>query len=258
MTRSLLSAPLRTAAGLVAPALLVALWQWNSGGALGSVAIAPPSALLTAGRELVADGTLGAGVAATLARALTGFGIGAALGFLTGVAMALSSAVNRVLGPLLQALRQVPMLGWMPLIALWFGTGEGSELIVVCVASFFPTLLSTHSGLRQVESRYLEVGRIYGLDTGQRFALVQLPAALPFVLTGLNQALAFAWIATIASEILLGTGAGLGVTMQQAQMQQRLDMMLVAVIVTAFLGFAINQILLHLRRGLLRWQPDNR
>lgn len=245
----------RVALGFVAPALLVGLWQWHSGGTAGVTGLAPPSALFGALRELAANGTLLADVGATLGRALSGFTIGAALGVLTGVLTALFPALNRVIGPLLHAFRQVPMIGWLPLIALWFGAGEGAERIVVCVAAFFPAMLNSHAGVAGVEQRLLDVGRVYGLDLAQRFRLIQLPAALPLITTGLTQALAFAWIATIGSEILMGAGGGLGMTMQQGQMQQRLDVVLVAVAATAALGFAINLILLRLRRALLRWQP---
>jgi sulfonate transport system permease protein len=74
----------------------------------------------------------------------------------------------------------------------------------------------------------------------------------------LTQGLAFAWIASIASEILLGVGGGLGVTMQLAQMQQRIDIILVAILVTAALGFTINRLFLRLRQHLLRWQAPLR
>jgi len=118
-------------------------------------------------------------------------------------------------------------------------------------------MLNSHAGVAQVERRYEEVGRIYGFGTVQRIRFILLPAAMPLVLTGLTQSLAFAWIATIGTEILTGAGSGLGVTMQLAQTQQRLDIMLVTIAATALLGFVINHLFLRLRRRLLRWQPSS-
>ena len=112
--------------------------------------------------------------------------------------------------------------------------------------------------MAQVEKRYLDVAGVFRFSTLQRFRFVLLPAAMPLILTGLTQSLAFAWIAAIGTEILMGSGGGLGVTMQQAQTQQRLDIILVAIAITAALGFTINQSVLHLRAHLLRWQPTNR
>jgi len=245
----------RIAIGFVAPVILIALWQWRAGSGNAVIGMAPPSALFNALGEVLRNGTLLADASATLTRTFVGFFIGASLGTAIGIATALFPLLNRIIGPALHALRQVPMIGWLPLIALWFGSGEGAERIVVCVAAFFPAMLNSHAGAAGVERRFLDVGRVYGLDRLQRLRFIQLPAALPLVMTGLTQSLAFAWIGTIGGEILMGANAGLGVTMQQAQMQQRLDIVLVAVATTAALGFGINLILQHLRRTLLRWQP---
>lgn len=256
MTALLARRPVRLAIGLVAPALLLAWWQWfsTSGGA-SAVAVAPLGAVGDAFVELIENGTIFSDVVSTLTRAFTGFAIGASLGVATGTAMAVWPLLNRVLGPLLHALRQVPMIGWLPLIGLWFGTGEGSELIMVCVGAFFPAMLNTHAGVANVEQRFLDVGEVFRFTVPQRFLRIQLPAAMPLILTGLTQALAFAWIGTLAGELLMGAGGGLGVTLQTAQIQQRLDIILVTVAITAVLGFAINQIIARVRREVLRWQP---
>ncbi|MFT3965231.1 MAG: ABC transporter permease [Sphingobium sp.] len=245
--------PVRIALGVVAPALLLLWWQSQSG-AHGAT-FTPPAAVAEAAAGLIRSGSLFTDALATLRRAFTGLLIGAPLGIAAGMAMGIWRPLDRMLGPLLHGLRQVPMIGWLPLLGLWFGVGEGTELIVVSMSAFFPAMLNSHAGVAQVEKRYLEVGRIYGFGTAQRIRFILLPAAMPLVLTGLTQSLAFAWIATIATEILTGAGSGLGVTMQLAQVQQRLDIMIVVVAVTAALGFAINHLFQRLRHLLLRWQP---
>ncbi|MES2493227.1 MAG: ABC transporter permease [Pseudomonadota bacterium] len=256
MNRLLANRSIRLVIGLVAPAILLAWWQWfaTTPGA-SAVALAPLGSVGSAFLELANNGTLLGDITATLGRAFTGFAIGASLGVATGTAMAVLPLLNRVLGPLLNGLRQVPMIGWLPLIGLWFGTGEGSELIVVCLGAFFPAMLNTHAGVANVEQRYLDVGEIFRFTATQRFVRILLPAAMPLILTGLTQSLAFAWIGTLASELLMGAGGGLGVTLQTAQIQQRLDVILVTVAITAVLGFAINQIIARVRREVLRWQP---
>ena len=245
----------RAAIGLVAPALLLLWWQWQAtAGGARSLAFAPLGSIGAAFLELVQNGSLVSDMASTLSRSLSGLVIGGGLGVATGIAMAIWRPLDRVLGPLLHATRQVPMVGWLPLLGLWFGGGQGSELIVVSLAAFFPTMLNSYEGVAHVETRYLDVGEVYGFTPLQRFRLILLPAAMPLILTGLTQGLAFAWIASIATEILLGIGGGLGVTMQLAQTQQRLDIILVTIIATATIGFAINHSLLRVRRKLLRWQ----
>ena len=246
---------IRAGIGLIAPALFLYWWQWQAtSGDARSLAFAPLGSVGTAFVELAENGALVNDMVATLSRSLSGLVIGGSLGVATGIAMAVWRPLDRVLGALLHAIRQVPMIGWLPLLGLWFGTGQGSELIVVSLAAFFPTMLNSYEGVAHVEARYLDVGAVYQFSAAQRFRLILLPAAMPLILTGLTQGLAFAWIASIASEILLGVGGGLGVTMQLAQTQQRLDVILVAIIVTATLGFAINHSLLRFRTHLLRWQ----
>ncbi len=255
MSNPITRPPVRILLGLAAPVLLL-LW-WQTAATSAAAGVAPPSAIVQTAIALISDGSLLHDAAATLGRAFTGLLIGAPLGIIVGIAMGIWRPLDRLLGPLLHGLRQVPMIGWLPLVGLWFGSGEGTELIVVSLSAFFPAMLNSHAGVAQVEKRFVEVGRIYGFGTLQRIRFILLPAAMPLVLTGLTQSLAFAWIATIGAEILTGAGGGLGVTIQLAQVQQRLDIMLVAISVTALLGFAINQIFQRLRRRLLRWQPSS-
>lgn len=256
MSASALSRGQRIAIGFVAPVVLIALWQWRAGSGTAMIGMAPPSALFNALGEVLRNGTLLTDASATLKRTFMGFIIGASLGTAVGIATALFPLLNRILGPLLHALRQVPMIGWLPLMGLWFGVGEGTELIVVSMSAFFPSMLNAHAGVAQVESRYLEVGGVLRFSTAQSIRYIVWPAALPLVMTGLTQALAFAWISTIGTELLTGAGSGLGVAMGQAQMQQRLDVMLVVIGVTAALGFTINHLFRSVRRSALRWQPS--
>ena len=246
----------RIAFGVVPPAVLLGWWQAQAlAGGANATAFAPLGAIGAAARDAITSGALLDDSAASLGRALTGLAFGAILGVATGLLLALSAWADRLLGPLLQGLRQVPMIGWLPLIALWLGTGDGSQIVVISLAAFFPALLNTHAGVAHVEQRYLDLGRVLGFTALRRFRLILLPAALPLVLTGLSQSLAFAWLAAIGTEILLGAGAGLGVAIATAQAEQRIDVMLVSITAAALLGFALNQIIRHLRGRLLHWQP---
>lgn len=247
----------RVAIGLVAPILALIWWQSQAmAGGARSVGFAPLQSIGAALVEMATGGGLFRDMTATISRSLFGLAVGGGTGIVLGVAMAIWRPLDRVLNPLLQAIRQVPLMGWLPLLGLWVGTGEKSQLIVVSISAFFPTLLNSYEGVVQVERRLLDVGRVYGFTPFQRFRLILFPAALPMILTGVTQALAFAWIAAIASEILFGVGSGLGVTMGLAQIQQRPDMILVTILATGCAGFAINHLVRCLRRHLLRWQPS--
>ena len=240
--------------GLVVPALLLGWWSLWSLGATATVFAPLDEVAATFLREL-RDGQLLSDATTTVSRALTGFTLGASAGVLLGVAMAMSRPLEATVGPLFHALRQVPLLGWLPLIGLWLGNGDEAKLVMISLAAFYPSMLNAFAGVSGVDRKYGEVAEVYGFDAEQRFFRVLLPAASPMILTGLSQALAFAWIGTIGSELLLGTGSGLGATLAMGQAQQRMDIVLVAVATTGALGFALNSALLSARKRLLRWQP---
>lgn len=254
--KPLSSPPIRFAIGLAVPLLILLWWQVQSGaGGARALAFVPLQDVAGSIAAELRSGLLLSDALATVSRAVTGLVLGSAVGIAVGTAMATSSLVDRLIGPLYHAVRQVPLLGWLPLIGLWLGNGDAAKLLIVSLAAFYPTVLASYEGLRQVERRYVEVGALLGLGSGQRFFNILLPGALPMILTGVSQALAFAWIGTIGTEILLGSGAGLGATMSLAQAQQRMDTIIVAILATGLLGFSLNQLFTRFRQHLLRWQP---
>lgn len=242
--------------GLAVPVLILFWWQGQSAqGGARALAFVPLQEVGATLAAQLASGFLLNDALATLSRAVTGLLLGGLAGTALGVAMAMSRPLDRVVGPLYHTVRQVPLLGWLPLIGLWVGNGDEAKLLIVSLAAFYPTVLNSYEGVRTVERRYVEVADLFGFSAAQRFAHVLLPAALPLVLTGVTQALAFAWIATIGTEMLFGASAGLGATMGVAQAQQRMDIILVAILAAATLGFTLNHLFARLRSHLLRWQP---
>ncbi|MFV3131564.1 ABC transporter permease [Niveispirillum sp. KHB5.9] len=241
--------------GLLLPALLLGFWQWASGiDASTAYAFVPLDQVWTRLLELLSTGELAINAGSSLGRALTGLALGGLSGVVLGSLMAAFPLVERLFGPLLQAFRQVPLLGWLPLVGLWLGSGEGAKQLLVAVAAFHPLLLNSYEGFAQAEKKYLEVGRVLVLSRWRGFRFILLPSALPSILTGIGQALAFAWISTIGVELLFGTGAGLGSLMHTAQMAGDMAVVLLSVIAIGLMGYGLNMILSLVRARLLRWR----
>ncbi|WKL56742.1 ABC transporter permease [Asticcacaulis sp. ZE23SCel15] len=241
--------------GLIPPVLFL-LW-WDHEAAKGGANALAFVSLAQVGQALIdmfATGELGLSYGSSLGRALSGLLIGGGIGTLVGIAMGLSKPVEWAASPIYNSFRQVPILGWLPLIGLWFGSGDLSKLIIVALSAFYPTVLYTFEGLKQVEARLLDVGSVYRLNGWQTFWRIQWPAALPSIFTGLFQALAFTWISTIGVELLFSSGAGLGALMQQAQLQARLDIVLVCILFVGLTGFAINFLIKRLSQHVLSWR----
>ncbi len=245
----------RAVLGLIVPILLLLWWEMQArGGGERSLVFAPLDQVWAALIDQAKSGYLLRDTIATTSRAITGLFLGGIAGVALGILMAMSTAADRLFNPLYNALRQVPLIGWLPLIGLWLGNGAEAKLLIVSLAAFYPMVLNSYEGVAQAERRHLEVGRIFGLNAVQRFRFILLPSALPFILTGISQALAFSWLATIGTEILLGSGAGLGVTMALAQVQQRMDIILAIILVIAGVGYLLNRLFAELRGAATRWQ----
>jgi len=227
--------------GLLLPALLLLAWQWASGrGASAAYVFVPLEQLWTGAGQLIADGTLALHVGASLERALTGLVCGALLGVATGTLMAQSRVAERLIGPLYHSIRQVPLLGLVPLIALWAGSGEFAKLLIIGIAAFYPTVLNTFEGMRQVDLRYREVGAMLTLTRGQMFRRVLLPAALPAIITGVTHAQVFAWLACLGGELLFAAAPGIGSLLLVSEQTGRMDVVLLSVLVISLLALALN------------------
>ncbi|NMX65486.1 ABC transporter permease [Pseudomonas sp. WS 5059] len=246
---------LKKSRGLLLPLLLVLAWEYASHqGAAGAYAFVPLSAIGTALLDMLGNGELLVNLLASLARTSSGLALGIVFGVALGVLMALSSVANRLIGPLFHSIRQVPMLGWIPLIAMWFGNGEFSKVLIVSLAAFYPMVLNTWQGFTHVEQRYREVGLVLVLSPVQRFTQVLLPAALPSIATGVLHALAFAWVTTIGSELFLSSAAGLGNLMMNAEAGSRMEVIVLCVLCIGLLGYLMTLLFNRLVRHLLRWR----
>ena len=245
----------RLARGLALPLLLIALWQYLSTLGPGyAYAFVPLQNIGRSLLELLGSGELLVHIVASVATALKSLLVGGAIGLLLGSLMAFSRIVDTLVGPLYHALRQVPTLGLIPLIGLWFGNSEVSKLVVVSLATFEVMTLNTYEGLRNIEQKYVEVGRVFSFSRAQMFRRVLLPVALPSIFTGLMLAVAFAWLATVGVELLFTVGPGLSVIMERAQMAERMDIVIICITFIGLLGLAMNQLCVWLSRRALRWR----
>ncbi|NWL77417.1 ABC transporter permease [Pseudomonas taiwanensis] len=252
---SLSLSSLRHLRGLLLPALLLVGWEYMSRqDASGAYAFVPLAEIGKSLIALVVGGELFVNMFASLARTSSGLFFGIVFGVALGVLMALSRVADRLIGPLLHSIRQVPMLGWIPLIAMWFGNGEFSKVFIVSLAAFYPMVLNTYEGFSHVDRRLREVGRVLELKPFQQFFHVLLPAALPSIATGVLHALAFAWVTAVGSELFLSSGAGLGNLMMNAEAGSRMDVIVLSVLSIGLLGYLMNLLFTRLASHLLRWR----
>jgi sulfonate transport system permease protein len=243
--------------GAVLPVLLLALWEVLARtGVLPPNLLPAPSRVLATILELARTGELWPHLGLTLGRVALGFGLGAALGTVLGALTGYLPLVRRLLDPLLQGLRNIPSLAWVPLFILWLGIYETSKVVLIAVGVFFPVYLGVMAGIQQVDRKLVEVGRVYGLSGLALVRRVFLPATLPAYFVGLRNGLGLGWMFVVAAEIM-GANKGLGFLLIDGQMTGRPQTILASILLFAILGRCTDSLLALLGRRLLHWQDTH-
>lgn len=200
-----------------------------------------------------AGGTLDQHVLATLVRVLAGFVLASSVGIAVGVAMGLSKRVELVLNPLIQILRPIPPLAWIPLTILWFGIDNVSKIVVAWLAVFTPAVINTYIGVRTTDKILVQAAQVHGASSMDVIKSVILPGALPMIFTGLKLSLQVSWMAVVASE-LVGAYTGLGHVMIIAARDLASPMIVVGMISIVVLGFVSTRLLTLVEHRVIRWR----
>lgn len=242
------------ALALVVPFGLVALWYGLlEAGVLRPYQLPYPGDVLATLADLAARGELAVHTWATLRRVALGFAFGALAGLGFGAAVGLYGLADRVFDPTLQALRSIPSLAWVPLFLLWFGIGETSKVTLIALGVFFPVYLNLADGLRGVDRKLVEVGRVYGFGRIETARRILLPATLPPLLTGLRGGLGLGWMFVVAAE-LIAASSGLGFLMSEGRVMARPDLVVGSIVLFAVLGKGTDVLVQLAQRRLLGWQ----
>ena len=222
--------------GWIAPAILIAGWELIARAGLVDISLfSSPSQIAAELLRITLSGELLSHLEATSLRVLSGFAIGVsgatALGALTGY----SEIARRLLDPLLQSLRSIPSMAWVPLFLLWLGIGESSKISLIALGAFFPVYLNLMDGVRNVDRKLVEAGLTNGFRGFALAKVVILPASLPAYLVGLRQGLSLGWMFVVAAEIM-GASRGLGYLLIDGQATGRPAIMMSSVILFAICG----------------------
>src|SRR5215218_2162814 len=212
-----------------------------------------PGPLIVAQRFVKAwtDGTMWPHFATTLVEVLLGFAIGATLAIVVGVVLARSRLAERLLSPYLVAAQATPILALAPLIALWFGTGLPSKLVITTLIVFFPVAVATMVGLRSVDPRLIEMARAFRATNAQVVRRVEIPAALPAILGGMRVGITLAVIGAIIGE-WAGGDRGLGVLINVARGSLfDIPLMFATLATLALVGVSLYLVMVLIERRLV-------
>ena len=188
----------------------------------------------------------------SLYRVIVGFIIGAALALPVGLLMGASNRIYQLLNPLMQILRPIPPIAYIPLAILWFGLGNPPSFFLIAIGAFFPVLMNTIAGVRQVDGIYLRAARNLGVNQWTMFSRIILPAATPYILAGVRIGIGTAFIVVIVSE-MIAVNDGLGFRILEAREFMWSDKIIAGMITIGLLGLAIDGAVSRLNNHLLRW-----
>jgi NitT/TauT family transport system permease protein len=238
---------------LIALALFLAAWEVATAklGLLPLPFFPPPQAIV----EVVIDdwGRLAAGIFASARLLAIGYFLGAAIGFVTGVAIGWSRLANYWIHPVLRFIGPLPATAWLPVAFFIFPSSFSASIFLIALATGFPVTVLTWSGVAGVNSAYYDIARTLGAT--QRFLVlkVAIPAAMPHVFVGLFMGLGNSFAVLVVAE-MLGVKAGLGWYLQWAQGWAAYANMYAALLLMAFLCSGLITLLFRLRDRLLSWQ----
>jgi sulfonate transport system permease protein len=239
---------------LIVPVVILAVWQ-----IIGQLALVDPTLLPTPTQvlgeiyDMALSGKLAENLSISAQRVLLGFAAGVSVAIVLGALTGYSARWRALLDPLLQALRTIPGLAWIPLFILWLGIDEGSKVALIAKAAFFPTYLNFMSGIVRADRKLIEVGQVYRLKGRLLVQRILLPNALPFLFVGLRQSMGVAWMVVVAAE-LLGASSGIGYVLLDGEMTGRPHVVMACMIVFALAGKTTDWLLECVARRILRWQ----
>lgn len=220
-------------------------------------AIVPPlHAIGDKAVSLIADGSLPSAAGASLETVAIGYVIGCGLGILIGSLRGWFRIIGYLLDPIIDSLRPVPALAYIPLVILWVGIGENARVLVISVASFLSCVVSVSAGMREVPIVYVEAARTMGARRARVFWTIAIPASVPYIFAGLRVALGAAWGTLVAAELIAAQN-GLGFLLETGQEFLQTAQVMTSLVTIGVLGFLMDVLLRVLQRRVARWAPED-
>jgi ABC-type nitrate/sulfonate/bicarbonate transport system permease component len=237
--------------------LVLAAWETCARREWIQTALLPaPSEILRTMAQLLVNGELVRDTATSIGRVLVGFSLAAtlatALGFLTG-----SSRLARdIAAPLLEVLRPIPPVAFVPISVLWFGIGNGPAFFLVCLGAFFPIYTNCLAGVLAVNPAHREAALSLGASRWLCLTDVVLPSALPYLIAGLKTGLGTAWFCVIVAE-LVGAQSGLGYMIQLNRLTLQSEKVFAGMVMIGVVGFSMNRLMVAVHRRAVPWKVDS-
>lgn len=233
--------------------ILIAIWQLAFNLSNFNEALFPaPIHALEALIQMITDGSIFVNIGASLYRFALGYISAVVVAVLLGLLLGWFPGIFKYINPIVQILRPISPMAWMPFIVLWAGIGDTPAIVIIFIAAFFPVLLSTVSAVANIDPIYLKVSKNFGIKQPQILWKVILPAAFPQIANSIHLALGTAWVFLVAGE-MVGSQSGLGYLIIDCRNNLRADMLLATIVVIGVIGLILDTLLKKLENYILRF-----
>lgn len=245
-----------TILGGTAVLIVIGIWQaiWSLHW-ISPLFFSGPSAIAQAFWVSLTQGTLLADLAFSGKNFAIGFGFALVSGVVLGVIVGWYRRFRFIAEPFLNALYAAPRIALMPLIIIWFGIGMWSKVFIVFLSAFFPILVNTIAGIRNMDRDLLRAARAFCASDWQIFKTLAIPGSVPFILTGVRQGVAVGLIGVVVGE-MLGSSEGIGFMVAYGGQTFQTDTLFVGFIIIAFAGIILTALAERLERRFSRWRPE--
>jgi ABC-type nitrate/sulfonate/bicarbonate transport system permease component len=233
--------------------VLLLLWELAAAtGRMPSLSFPRMSEILAAWWRLILSGELPRELADSLWRMFTGYFVGVLLGVLLGLLMGYFRFFYNLLEPITEVLRPIPSPAYLPIVILFLGIDDEMKVFMIAFASLFPVLINTYSGVRSVDPIQLQTARTFGVTGRKLIWRIVLPAASPYIFTGMRVSLAVALIVMVISE-MVAASSGIGYFILSAQRGFQIREMFAGVLTLAVVGYALNRLFIAVENRVLAW-----
>ncbi|HJX16933.1 MAG TPA: ABC transporter permease [Acidiferrobacterales bacterium] len=233
--------------------ILVLVWTviaWRLGNA---VLLPAPLAVLEGFSMLLRDGSLIADILASLKRVFVGFLIAAFIAVPLAMLLAYSQPLRRAVLPVINLIRPIPPIAWIPIAILWFGIGDKPSYFITAIAAFFPIFLNSFFGGQSVEDQHLNAAKCLGAGKRALVLRILFPSALPMIWTGMKIGLGQSWMAVVTAE-LIAAQSGLGYMIQVSRLNLETSHVLVGMVTIGVLGSLMTLMLGAVEGFILPWK----
>lgn len=239
---------------IVVVAAIVIIWDILAQlGYINPITLPGPRTIAATAASMISDGSLAEQLEVSIVRVLKGYVLAGIAGISLGIVLGLSRQMYKLLDLLIQILRPIPPIGWIPLAILWFGIDETSKVFIIFLGGFYVVLINVIDGIHQVDPKLIEVAKVLEISRLRQIFTLIIPAALPSIFTGMRVALAACWSCVVAAE-LVASSSGIGYMIMNARQFSLSDVVIVGMISIGILGKIMDLALKQVEYRVSRYE----